>query len=453
MSQITAFVLGGGGGGGVLTLTGNSGGAVSPTAGNINILGAGILAVAGNPGTSTLTISITNPIPIANGGTNATSMATTDGVVYFDGTRLVTTAVGTATQVLTSNGAGLAPTFQPAGGGGGVTSITGNSGGALTGALTLTGGSSGGTFAGSGTTLTMSFAELNLPDTSSSSSGLININGVPFLHKFGAATNAFGGGAGNFTLSGPIATTGFGEGSLAGLTTGGTNSSYNTAMGYNCLTAVNSGFYNSFVGAQSGLFMTTAQNNSGIGTNAGILLVSGTDNCFFGTNAGNALTSSESSNILIGSGVSGTVSTSNLLRIGAGTGTGTGQQNQCFISGIQGISVTGTAVLVSASDQLGIAISSERYKEDIEDMDDYSDEIMDLRPVTFNYKQEPNAEYKSVGLIAEEVQEVMPNLVIKDKEGLPMTVRYLDLIPMLLNEVQKLKKTIDKLEQRLEELE
>jgi len=57
------------------------------------------------------------PIEIAKGGTNASSMTNTDGVVYYDGTRLVTTAVGSATQVLTSNGAGLAPTFQPAAGG------------------------------------------------------------------------------------------------------------------------------------------------------------------------------------------------------------------------------------------------------------------------------------------------------------------------------------------------
>ncbi len=57
------------------------------------------------------------PIEISKGGTNATSMTNTDGVVYYDGTRLVTTAVGTATQVLTSNGAGVAPTFQAAGGG------------------------------------------------------------------------------------------------------------------------------------------------------------------------------------------------------------------------------------------------------------------------------------------------------------------------------------------------
>jgi len=69
------------------------------------------------------------PIEISKGGTNATSMTTTDGVVYYDGTSLVTTAVGTATHVLTSNGAGSAPTFQAAAGGGGgvvVTQFTSN---------------------------------------------------------------------------------------------------------------------------------------------------------------------------------------------------------------------------------------------------------------------------------------------------------------------------------------
>lgn len=52
------------------------------------------------------------PIELSKGGTNATSMATTNGTVYYDGTRLVTTATGTSGQVLVSNGAGVAPTFQ-----------------------------------------------------------------------------------------------------------------------------------------------------------------------------------------------------------------------------------------------------------------------------------------------------------------------------------------------------
>ena len=59
-----------------------------------------------------------SPLPIKEGGSNAVSMANTYGVNYFDGSALLTTAVGTATHVLTSNGAGVAPTFQAAGGGG-----------------------------------------------------------------------------------------------------------------------------------------------------------------------------------------------------------------------------------------------------------------------------------------------------------------------------------------------
>ena len=59
-----------------------------------------------------LTTGVSGILPIANGGTNASSMATTYGVNYYDGTRIVTTAVGTAGRPLVSNGAGVAPTFQ-----------------------------------------------------------------------------------------------------------------------------------------------------------------------------------------------------------------------------------------------------------------------------------------------------------------------------------------------------
>src|ERR1043165_5949231 len=75
-------------------------------------------------GTVSLTSGVTGVLPIANGGTNASSMATVDGVVYYDGTRLVTTSVGTVGQVLTSNGAGMAPTFENAGSGSGAVIVT-----------------------------------------------------------------------------------------------------------------------------------------------------------------------------------------------------------------------------------------------------------------------------------------------------------------------------------------
>lgn len=73
MSQIISFGQGGGGGGGdVLTLTGNTGGAVGPTGGNINVVGTGTISVAGNPGTSTLTISNTAQTVVTQVTTNDT---------------------------------------------------------------------------------------------------------------------------------------------------------------------------------------------------------------------------------------------------------------------------------------------------------------------------------------------------------------------------------------------
>ena len=434
MSQITAFVLGGGGGSNVLTLTGNSGGAVSPTTGNINVVGSGIVSVVGNPCTSTLTISVTNPIPIANGGTNATSMATTDGVVYFDGTRLVTTAVGTAGQVLTSNGAGVAPTFQAGGGGGGITTILTDNSSSVTGSTISISGSTPGSFTGTLYTFAASATEINIsyfdPFNSlvmGTSGGNSSFGGNDFFNdNVAIGANVFNQAANNDGLFSLTYNQNclMGSNVLSATDNNPIGANFNCAIGYNAL-------------SQIGQF-SSSPNSSNY-------------NCVMGWQAGINYNDVESNNILLNS--PGVTSENHVLHIGAGTGTGNQQLNAAFISGINGIAVAGTPVLVSAGDQLGIAVSSERFKEDIEDMDDYSDEIMDLRCVTFNYKQEPNAEYKSVGLIAEEVEKVLPQLVVKDKEGLPMTVRYLDLIPMLLNEVQKLKKTIDDLESRLEDLE
>ena len=129
--------------------------AAPATSGTVTSITAGTgITLTPSPITSTGSVALTVPVAIANGGTNATSMTTTDGVVYYDGTRLVTTTVGTAGQFLTSNGAGVAPTFQTAGGA--TITITGDSGGALTsGSFTFTGGTTGLTFAGAGTTETL----------------------------------------------------------------------------------------------------------------------------------------------------------------------------------------------------------------------------------------------------------------------------------------------------------
>lgn len=132
-----------------ISITGDSGGAL--VSGSFTFTGGTTgLTFAGAGTTETLG----GTLAIANGGTNATSMAVTDGTVYYDGTRLVTTATGTAGQFLRSGGAGVAPAYAtlPASS----ISITGDSGGALTGsAFTFTGGTTGLTFSGAGTTETL----------------------------------------------------------------------------------------------------------------------------------------------------------------------------------------------------------------------------------------------------------------------------------------------------------
>ena len=101
--------------------------------------------------------------------------------------------------------------------------------------------------------------------------------------------------------------------------------------------------------------------------------------------------------------------------------------------------------------QLGTPTSSRRYKINIEDLGSDSESIFALRPVSFEYK----GDYKHrtyMGLIAEEVEEVLPRLV-NYKDNLPDSVRYQDLPVLLLNEIKKQQKKIEKLEKRLLTLE
>jgi hypothetical protein len=96
-------------------------------------------------------------------------------------------------------------------------------------------------------------------------------------------------------------------------------------------------------------------------------------------------------------------------------------------------------VLIDANGQLGTISSSRRYKQDIQNMADASDRLLDLRPVTFRYKQADatGGHPMQYGLIAEEVAEVFPELVIPNEAGQPETVAYHLLPSLLLNEVQK----------------
>jgi hypothetical protein len=110
-----------------------------------------------------------------------------------------------------------------------------------------------------------------------------------------------------------------------------------------------------------------------------------------------------------------------------------------FIAGIRGIG-TGFAdavpVLIDSAGQLGTISSSKRFKEDIKPMDVASESVLALKPVTFHYKTDTTGT-PQFGLIAEEVAKVNPDLVVRDKEGKPYTVRYDQVNAMLLNEFLK----------------
>jgi hypothetical protein len=141
--------------------------------------------------------------------------------------------------------------------------------------------------------------------------------------------------------------------------------------------------------------------------------------------------------------------------------------NGCYIANIWGATIDpGTALAVGVDEfgKLGTVASSKRFKEDIKPMNKASEALLALKPVTFHYKSDSKAT-PQFGLIAEEVAEVNPNLVVRDKNGEILTVHYDQVNAMLLNEflkehkaflqeqskVQKLEATIEAVNARLKE--
>jgi hypothetical protein len=112
--------------------------------------------------------------------------------------------------------------------------------------------------------------------------------------------------------------------------------------------------------------------------------------------------------------------------------------SETFIAGIHGVAVTGSAVAVNSNGQLGTAPSSARFKAEIKPMDKASEAILSLQPVTFRYKKDIDPDgIPQFGLVAEQVENVNPDLVARDGEGKPYTVRYEAVNAMLLNEFLK----------------
>jgi hypothetical protein len=113
-------------------------------------------------------------------------------------------------------------------------------------------------------------------------------------------------------------------------------------------------------------------------------------------------------------------------------------QTRAFIKGISGVAIAGAAVVVNAGGQLGVAPSSADFKHEIRPMGDESEAILTLKPVSFCYDQDIDEQgLPQFGLVAEDVEKVNPDLVLRNEEGKPYSVRYEAVNAMLLNEFLK----------------
>jgi hypothetical protein len=334
---------------------------------------------------------------------------------------------------------------------------------------------------------------LNLPATTSTTMGVISLGGVPFVHNFSPpgnpnASNTFLGiGAGNFTMTIPANfNTAVGASTLTNDTMGGGNSAFgslalefntqgsnndafgagtlnsntrgegNAAFGRGALSSSTTGDLNDAFGFAAlisnttgsdnnafGFFTlgsnTTGNANSAFGYDALGASMAGSNNVAIGANAGGNLVTG-SNNIYIGN--AGVSSESNIIRIGTA-----GLHAAAFMAGVFGTNVVtgdGVGVFVGSQGQLGTIKSSRRFKDDIVDMAGESDLLMNLRPVSFYYKPELDPTHtRQYGLVAEEVAQVSPELVVFDKDGVPQTVRYHFVNAMLLNEVQKQRQLVE----------
>jgi Chaperone of endosialidase len=239
-----------------------------------------------------------------------------------------------------------------------------------------------------------------------------------------------------FNNSTGIFNTANGFAALASNQTGG----FNTAIGYQALPGNTTGSFNTAAGNNSLFVNTTGQHNTAIGLQALSQNTTGSLNTALGISAGSGVTTAD-----------------NVIAIGT---SGENVANTCYIGNIFGVTSAGaTAVYVNSLGKLGTVVSSRRFKDEIKPMDKASEAILALKPVSFRYKQEIDpARSPQFGLVAEDVEKVNPDLVVRDAEGKVNTVRYEAVNAMLLNEflkehrtVQGQQKEIDALKAELKE--
>jgi hypothetical protein len=225
-----------------------------------------------------------------------------------------------------------------------------------------------------------------------------------------------------------------------------TEGSGNTAIGVNALAGNTTAPNNTASGLAALMSNTTGANNTASGSNALSSNSTGSNNIALGYQAGINLTTGDN-NIDIGS--PGVANEAGKIRIGT-----RGTHNAAYIAGIFGATVTGgAAVSVDNKGHLGTTTSSARFKNNIQPMGPASESLLALQPVTFRYKKELDPEnIPQFGLVAEQVAKVNPDLVVRDEQGRPYTVRYEAVNAMLLNEFLKEHRRVEALEETVTQL-
>jgi Chaperone of endosialidase len=243
-----------------------------------------------------------------------------------------------------------------------------------------------------------------------------------------------------------------------------TTARFNTAIGDEALVSNTTGFTNTATGASAldsntegddntatGAFTLSANTTGGSNVANGVSTLrsntTGSGNTAIGSGA--LFFSTGNFNTALGDTAGANVRTaSNVICIGAPLVFGEDVSNSCYIGSIFGqISSGGTAVFINADGKLGTTTSSRRFKEEIKPMERSSEALFALEPVTFRYKSEIDPQgISQFGLVAEEVEAINPDLVVRDKEGKVNTVRYEAVNAMLLNEFLKEHRKVEELQ-------
>jgi Chaperone of endosialidase len=216
----------------------------------------------------------------------------------------------------------------------------------------------------------------------------------------------------------------------------------NTAVGYNAMQNYDSNVVsnNTSIGVNSCCSLTTGIENVAIGSDSLCHLSTGSFNIGIGSNAGQSYTADNRNNIILGRDI-GNPDDNGVMRLGS-----PGNTTKTIMQGVYNNNiVSGTYVQVKNDGTIGVLPSSRRYKENITDAKQY--DVSKLRVCNYNYKHD-ELKIEQVGLIAEEVDSIYPELVGHDSSGRPNTVELMKLIPILLQRIQILESNFEKKRQQ-----